>query len=112
LHYPLTQTRPGCAQLRRNLLDESLHRDGVLAHRDEGGDTVLERHQHGKDEQAVSEPRSHSPLPSDLRQPHDGNREDAGGGISSGRKQSVLGLDRAGAEKGGCTARRHLVNAP
>jgi len=60
---------------------------------------VLERHQHGKDEQAVSEPRSHSPLPSDLRQPYDGNREDAGGGISSGRKQSVLGLDRAGAEK-------------
>jgi ketosteroid isomerase-like protein len=53
---PSPDTNDRAAQLRRNLLGESLHRDGVVAHRDEGGDIVLERHQHGKDEQAVSEP--------------------------------------------------------
>jgi hypothetical protein len=31
---------------------------------------------------------SQLPVPSDLRQPHDGSYEDADGGISSGRKQS------------------------
>jgi hypothetical protein len=98
------------AQLRRNLLGESLQRDGVIAHRDEGGDTVFERHQHGKDEQAVSEPGHTRRSRRICASRTTANREDAGGGITSGRKQSVLGLDRAGAEKA-VVLRLHLVNA-
>jgi hypothetical protein len=46
----------------------------------------------------------------DLRQPYDGNSEDPGGGISSGRKQSVLGW-KGPVLKMAVVLRLHLVNA-